>query len=223
MSIDWNKPVIDAPVETAEVIEEEIITKPVEEEKAPAQDGDFEQLENNFEKTAKFTVDGEEIIEAIPEPQVDPEETATPDNPTISELPSDNNGIGEFITPEDIAAGKTELKPEQMEMLKKRMANDFTSSDAFMTKEKWNDKHFQAQEKIQHVSAERMFDDTETKENVKTYLKGKFVDPVEKHITWLSKDKLIKKVKVMKPEMKMSELKRIPRKQLLDMVQMPAV
>jgi hypothetical protein len=180
MGIDWNKPVTDAtPVETAEVIEEEIIAKPVE-----------------------------ETISA-------PEEQEP--------APKDDLGIGEFIKPGDIEAGQTTLTPEQMVMLKKRMANDFAGSDVFMTKEKWNDRHFQAQEKIQHVSAERMFDDTETRENVKTYLKGKFVDPVEKHITWLSKDKLIKKVKVMKPEMKMSELKRIPRKQLLDMVQMPAV
>jgi hypothetical protein len=181
MSIDWNKPVTavepTTPIETAEVIEEEII--------APVVGG---------------------LQEAAP---------ITDEAP-----PKDDLGIGEFIKPGDIEAGQTTLTPEQMATLKTRMANDFSGSDVFMTKEKWNDKHFQAQEKIQHISSERMSDDTETKENIKTYLKGKFIDIPEegKHVTWLSKDKLIKKVKAMKPEMKMSELKRIPRKELLDMV-----
>lgn len=102
--------------------------------------------------------------------------------------------------------------------LKQQMGIEFADSETKFTKEQWNDRYFRAETKIQYASTRMIQEDVEIQGQIAIYLKGKFVEPMEKHITWLSKNKLIKMVKELMPEKTITSLKRTPRKELLAII-----
>ena len=121
-------------------------------------------------ETAEFTE--EEVIAkpADPIPHPTPEE-ASPQG--------DDLGIGNFITPEDIKAGKTTLSPEQMEQLKLKMKTDFSSSTDFLTREKWNQRHYDAKQKMDNCTHREFIESADIKRQTEIYLKGRYVKRIE--------------------------------------------
>ncbi len=67
-------------------------------------------------------------------------------------------------------------KEQQTLNLQQQMALDFADGNTKYTKEQWNNRHFKAHMKIHNASKRMMDYDNETKEALKTYLKGKFVE-----------------------------------------------
>jgi len=103
--------------------------------------------------------------------------------------------------------------------INKQMEVDFADSSKRLNKEQWNYKHFRAENKIKYASQRQIIHDTETNDNIKIYLKGKLIESTPKHITWLSKYKLIHMImKEYGNITYVSYLKRTSRKKLLNML-----
>ena len=95
------------------------------------------------------------------------------------EQEGDDLGIGNFITPQDIKDGKTTLSPEQMEQLKLKMKTDFSGSSDFLTKEKFNQRHYDAKQKMDNCTSREFVESAEMKRQTELYLKGRYVKRIE--------------------------------------------
>ena len=91
----------------------------------------------------------------------------------------ESKGFEEFIKPEDIEVGKTELTSEQMEQLKRRMAVDFAPSTQRLTPEEWNERHYKAKDIINNCTPREFIESREIKRQTKIYLKGRYVKKLE--------------------------------------------
>ncbi|MBC8427584.1 MAG: hypothetical protein H8D97_01695 [Proteobacteria bacterium] len=101
-----------------------------------------------------------------------------------------------------------------LESMQRKMAIDFADSETKLTKDQWNDKYFRAEAKVKYATTEQLIEDTEIKNELNIYLKGRFINPtLHKN---LSKYKLIRKINNAKSELTISELKKMSKSKLIN-------